>query len=723
MSEVAQQQVAGAPVAGGFYSAAPTVTITAPSGTTEADTVTVTWTYSSPLSKPQFSYLVEFLNEAGTSVLFTSGVVQSTATTYASPFLLSAGSRYMIRVTVSDATESASASTMVWSLGQGVANFPLEPKVGTVYEVAINGQGYMLADTPERPYRRQAATLQAPRLATGDTPFSEAIERYSFVGAGDWSSGAGQEVAGRERSAPAAYFDSEGVDPFTPGELSLLNTTAVEIASTSSPAQAAVASDRLFVRTGTGELRYQSSIGGTPTTVTFTGRTITDLTSDGTRWYVSTDLGRIYRGTDATVGSAWADLVAETSDIRAVEWCVDRIVAVYVNGSGQWCVSPLGDNGAEEEVGGRFKYSDATVKGLAAGDGFLWFGVNRTDRSVVRAWNLTGGSGAFQALTLPPGETIEDLFFYLGNVMIRTSNAGTVAIYRCVPSQGRLTPEIVTSFTGAAAGRFGGKGRFVFWSWAGMQADGRSGIGCLDLSSGGWCKHLSAPSAGNTAAVSSVYLWKGRVGFSIAGVGACLETSTVRSSGFLTSSIADLNSSLLKVVDSVSVTTDPLPANGSVQVQVSTDVGVSHVPYGTVSTPGGRGGEFTIGGASIAFSYRLVLSANGTSPVVRMVQVKLHPLSVADAIVELPIDLAVDRRGLNGASLPERQPVMGKLRGLENLVGTRVRFQDVDWPEAKTSEVWEVAGVQFSSVGVYDRLKQRRVEQSPVAVVTLRRGV
>ena len=63
--------------------------------------------------------------------------------------------------------------------------------VGHRYQVGINGVGYMLADHPEKgdEYRRQVIPLDPQRLATSDTPFSEAIERYSFAAADTWESG------------------------------------------------------------------------------------------------------------------------------------------------------------------------------------------------------------------------------------------------------------------------------------------------------------------------------------------------------------------------------------------------------------------------------------------------------------------------------------------------------------------------------------------------------
>jgi hypothetical protein len=215
--EIASEAIAGEAIAGGLIRNPPTVAVTAPSGPQATETVTVAWTYTSPISKPQYSYRVQILNQYGTSVLYDTGNVVSSDTSFACPFVMSGGSSYRVEVTCSDSISPGSGTSAFSSSLSSLATFLPSRDVGSIYEVAINGQGYLLADTPERPYRRSTGQLQAPRLATGDTPFSEAIERYTFVGMGDWSLGAGQEIANRGGTDLRAFYESENVNPFDDG--------------------------------------------------------------------------------------------------------------------------------------------------------------------------------------------------------------------------------------------------------------------------------------------------------------------------------------------------------------------------------------------------------------------------------------------------------------------------------------------------------------------------
>lgn len=732
--QIAQEQIAGSGIAGAFLRTPPTVAVTAPDGPLTTETVGgVTWTYDSVVSKVQVSYRVQVLNGTGSSVLYDSSIIAGDDTSFECPFLLSGGSNYILRVTVSDGIDSGSGEATFSANLETVADYPDNTSVGSVYEIGINGVGYMLADTERRPYRRSSGTLQAPRFATGDTPFSQAIERYSYVGVGDWALGAGQRMMDRDTASPRGFWESEGVDVFTPGELSLLNVTTQQVASALDPVPAVVASDILYVQTDTDELSYVDAVDGTPVTMTFTGDTVAGMASDGINWYVSNTDEEIFKGTDATIGVAWADVSAQTSSIEIMEWCSDRLAIAYTDSSDRACFSTLSPAGAEETAGGRFKHEDATITAITAGDGYVWYSVNRADRSLVYAWQLGSSDASFVALELPQGQYVTALYFYLGNVMVRaaqTVDATTVRaiIYRAVPSSGELTPERLLMLEDAdvdrSVGGFVGNDRFVFFSWKAMSEDGRSGIGAIDLSTGGYAKWFTAPAgSAATGAVSGLFNWFGKTGFAVSGYGAVLESTTPVLEGYLVSSTSDLGSALTKVVDSVQIVTEPLPVGGEVEVQFSADGGESFTSIGAIAAAGLKAGEWELGLEGQAGTSKVVLTATVTSPVLRLIQYKVHALSIVDQVLELPINCLDRLVGLNGVEIRDGQPRgMARNRVLEDLVGTRIRLQDVDWPVTRVAEVWEVVATEFTSTGTYDRAKQRRVEQDAVCVLSLRRG-
>lgn len=724
MSEISQSGIGAGQIAGGLYREPPTAVLTAPSGPQDTPTVTFAWTYGSVLGKPQRSFRAQVLDQAGETVLYESGAIESTASTFDCPFTLAGGSMYTAKVIVSDGIDTAQATSVFSSDLQSVADFPVNHEVGSRFEVAINGVGYRLDDWPERPYRRSTGQLQAPRLATGDTPFSEAIERYTFVGTGDWSLGAGQRTGNRGVSDARAFWDSENVDPFEPGEVRLLRATEELLESTAGAVGAVVASGHLFCATASDTVKRLTATGASPDTMTFTGDTLVDLASDGTHWYALNTDDEIFRGTDTTIGSVWSDLSTPAAGATIVEWCSDRLAVVYENASGQSVLSTIAPDGSEEVTGGRFKFTDAEIVAVTAGDGYLWFAVNRDGRSVIYAWQLGSVDGALIALDLPAGEAVSELFFYLGNVMIRTASDVSATVYRSVTGQGELTPERVLTIEGAdaASGPFAGVDRFVMFGWKGMSTDGRSGVGAIDLSTGGWCRWHQAAASGDTGAVVDLFVWGAEVGFLVDGSGPQFpDPDTWSASGFVTSSVMDLGSSLVKVYDTVSVALDPLPADSSVDVSMSFDNGVSFSPYGSIGTVGSREGRWSVGRQGNSVATRLTLSASGVAtPVVSMAQVKLHPLSVVDSVVELPIACTDRQSGLNGAEVYSDSPGLVRARRLESLVGARVSLQDVDWPSTGVVSVWEVVSAEFTSVGVFERGQGHRREARAVCVCTLR---
>lgn len=731
MPTIATDQIADEAIAGSAVFAPPTVVVTAPIGSISTSSTTVTWTYASTASRPQVTYRVRLLTVSGGSELFDSGIVAGAGTSYAPAFTLSGGSSYIAEVTVSDGFAESTDTDTFYVDAADVSDFPDEPRVGSVFECAINGVGYMLADTPERPYRRQVGTLNPPRFATGDTPFSEAIERYTMVGQSDWTGGAGQRLGDRPDSDASRFWTSQGINPFEPGELSLLPATTLQISDNYATPRAVVASGQLYAQTADTELTRLATVGGSGSAISFaTPGTISALASDGLYWYASCADEKIYRGTTA-LGAAWCDLSAVASaPPSVVEWCSDRLAVVYADASSNTCLSTLSDAGAEEVAGGRFKFKDATISAVTSGDGYIWFSVNRQDRSDVYAWQIGSTDSRFVALTLPAGQSVTALGFYLGNVMIRAAEVvnGTTTraiIYRAVSQSGALTPDrvmdIEKSGVDHSAGDFAGDDRFVFWSWRAMADDGRSGVGCLDLSTGGWTRWLYAPDAGATGVVTSLYNWNGKVGFSIGGYGSSLEGSTPLSTGYMEGSVRDLASGLTKILTDLRVTFEALPSGGSLTAAVSIDGGASFNTLGSLSAAGSRSSTWEVASEAPSGAVKLTLGASSTSPKIRTTQLRMHPLSVVDEILVLPVNCEDELRGVNGRDIASTRPSLARAKALESLVGSRVRVQDVDWPTTKTASVWEMVSAETTSVGVADRRVGRRTEAMCVSVVTLRK--
>jgi len=717
------------PLGGYWVRSDPVVTILTPVGVVQTPMVTVTWSYSSALSHPQTSFRALLKSGSGSTVLEDSGDQAGAGGSWSFGFLLQGFTNYRIEVQASDGFDTGSDEIEFSTELADASDFPDELRVGSIYEVAINGVGFMLADAPESEakYTRRSSTLDAQRFADGDTPFSEAIERYSLLKHQNWSGGAGQRLLYRPSSDPSKYWDSEGINPFVEGQLSLLHQSSLDMTDTYANQLACIAANHdIFVLVSDTQLCHIDEPGMAETTFNVgTGvGVVSSLTSDGNFWY-ATDGANIFRNNVAvTGGAAWS-----TVDVTEIQWCSDRLagfdtVAVPPN------VTTFSSAGVEEVAGGRFSFPDATLAGLTAGDGYMWWGVNRGREAQVYAWKLGSTDGAFIALSLPAGERVTSLFSYLGNVFI-ASHAFHVHemsmepedmthIYRCVPAEGKLTPELIAMLPPSNRTFWAGQQEFVAFTWKDMTMDdGFTGIGVIDLGTGGYTKwHTSA----STAEAKSLCTWHGEWAFTVStqGLYTVVDHEDFVPEGWLITSSADLGSSVSKIFDEVTVTSRSLV--GTITVEWSRDTLESWNLLGTFQGDGATQGIFQLEKQLPKVGFRITLTEGVGTPILESLVTQLHPLTFADQIQTLPLRCSNRVVGQNGQEIDFSGPARGDqlARFVENLVPSRVKLQDVDWPTTKEVILCEAVGAETSTLGEFDPHLNRRVN-SHVVMLTLRR--
>lgn len=742
-STVADTRLGATPIAGDFGQAVPSVTVTGPSGAASTNPFNVTWTYDSPVARAQAKYRVRILAQDGSTVIYDSSIVDGAGTTAATTVILSSGSSYFAAVAAFDGFDWSAEDTLGFIYdGDDLEDVVPLATVGTIHEIGINGRGYMLYDHPDKPemrYTRRVIPLESPRQATGDTPFSEAIDRYTMIGFSEWADGAGQRFYKRANSSDSAYYTSSGINPFTPGELRLLPATALYGADSYAFSKAVVASGKLFITTADGKLSaYDDPSDVTPTEFTITGAAAaTDLASDGTYWY-HVDGANIYRNnTGADPAGAWSIV-----DAKIIEWCTDRIAIARIGtGSTPNIIETLNYttgavSGPATGPAGYTFDPETDIRSITSGDGWMWWAAARFDKSVIYGQQLGSTDSFITALDLPAGQDVQSIGYYLGNVFVRAreqvdGTARKVIIYRCVASEGRLTPTKVLEISDAAVdhsyGDFAGDDRFVYFSWRAMNTV--SGIGCIDLATGGYTKWLEAPA--NTGIVRSIVQWYGRTLFTIDGYGAVLEQVAVGAgdktvaTGSLTTSISDLNTGQRKGFGPVSATFDPLPTGSTITVAYSLDAGNSFTTLTpSVTAAGQKTASWDLDVESDSIMLRVTLThTSTTTPVLRSLLVKARPMGLGDQILTVPINCADQVSGLNGSPIADQcGPGRGsrRLRVLEALSQTRVVVQDVDWRDTQTTYIFDVVAVEALRVGVMNRARAKQ-SNSWIATVTMRR--
>lgn len=595
----------------------------------------------------------------------------------------------------------------------GVADIPPEPSVGRIYEIGINGEGYMLHDSPEDPerqLRRAVISLDPPRLATTETPFSEAVERYSFATFNDWEAGRGQRWLHREGSTGRAYWDSEGLDPFRRGDLTLL-PAMTRILDTNTPHLRIVSvGEDLYAQVSANQLRrWVSGTGTWDSPFSLGSVTVTDLASDGQFWYAAAGTAGIFRGTSSPPGSAWS-----TINARQTIWAGGRLcVAAVATGSTPNRFTTLSGTGAEEKAGGHLTLPDGhtiVLGGSAAGT--VWFGSYVGDRGTLWGWPLgVTDTGDFHVPVplwdMPQGVIPVAVYAAAGEVWVRAlrvegSGEGEVLIYRAIPAQG-LTPFLVAELGRThREGAFAEVGDLVLFSWS-NAAETEASLGAVYLPTGGHARWLSPHVDGPIVSITET---AGQETIAVRGHGVYRRSnSTYETSGWWRSSVADGASALDKVLDSVLIETGSLPSGASVEVSYSLDAGGSYVSAGTIATTGARRAEYVVNRRAGAFALKLDVTGPGTQPVtVHMAQMTYHPLGLADRLTVFPVKCFDNMTGLNGHPLPTNGPGRGAalMRKLESLGQSRILLQDIDWHLTGHAEVVEVVGVETRPVAIYD---------------------
>lgn len=619
----------------------------------------------------------------------------------------------------------------------GVGDFPPNQEVGTIYEIAINGVGYMLHDSPEDPdrsLRRVVPNLDPPRLATSDTPFDQAIERYTFVTFHEWDGGRGQRWLNRESSTSSRFLESEGVDPFSEaGRVSLLPAMESLLAEPSSDLRVVAVGDDLYAQVGPSNLRR--FVGSSETwasafevTDGVGSVTITDLASDGQYWYAATG-SAVLRGQDTNPAANWS-----TIDVEKVRWAAGRICAA-AKGAGSATpniFTTLAPDGSEEVMGGHLVLDDGhTVVLGAVAKGTFYFGSYAGDKGVLWGWPLgvdENGSPfvPFVAWDMPPGQIPTAIGAGSGDVWIRAvqaegPNTGRTAVYRGIVSGNELTPFLVAELgQDVAEGAFLELDDKVLFSWRNHDDDAAA-LGAVYLPTGGHARWLLPKVDGP---VRSLVEWRGREVAAVVGHGVYLRSvDSWETSGWVRTSVVDGGSTLDKVVDDVTLEAATLQNGQSAELAYSLDGGNSYLSLGSLSTQGARRAVFPLNVKTGSFGLQLTLTGPGTNQAsAHSVQGRYHALGLADKIVQVPVKAFDQMSGLNGAPLPTNGPgtAVKTIRSLEGLAQSRVLFQDIDWHLTGVAEIYEVVSADVRMVAIYDPQQAHNVVGGYV-VLTLRK--
>lgn len=488
----------------------------------------------------------------------------------------------------------------------------------------------------------------------------------------DWIEGAGQvnaDLLDPDESSRLRFRESVGINPWVRRELSLHKTTTKKYTPAGAGntinavvATAANGTEWMFVVDNGAAFASSNPDAASPTWAAITNPNTTpandplvnvqSITTDGNRvWFavaypspsVTLD-GIYYVDAGSVTGIQLGDTAPATGAL--IGYAAGRLL--FCNGG--FVLLEIVNGGLDTAVVFEHPSTNFSWDGIASSPAGIYVWGHVGGKSEVYVTTAVDGTGEldvpFHACTLPDGETLNIMCFYLGVMVLGTSKGCRLAV-----------------ITGGGFLSFGPlfavpthclepQGEDVWFGWtlanpAGTQA----GLGRMRLSRftselvPAWASDLLCP-PGDNGAVQSVVTFEDRRYFTVAGEGVFGESaSTYLSTGTIDLGWFTYGIPENKLVDGAQLWTDALPASTSVDLDVYADDNTStKVVDATYDDDGARTENFRATAQTKAERYRVVLtlatSNTATTPVVKRVTLRVVPKPFVSQAITLPLLIA-----------------------------------------------------------------------------------
>lgn len=470
---------------------------------------------------------------------------------------------------------------------------PLNVDVPHKWDVSIGGRGYMLD-------RKMMASGQYPLISTiratraqsdgSQEPGEQSLNPDDLWRRTQqsWHLGAGQDYLDREDSSRYRFRSSKGIDIWTRGQISLLNTTAESLISSATNLCLMPAGARLYCADDTA-LKYTTDLTNWSTTTGTSGSTITSLASDGFYVWI-TDGANVYRtNTGTTSASSWS-----TTDADILGYVKGRLM--YADGN---IVGYFSDMATPTSTA-LFTHANSafTWVGFAEGPGHIYAAGYAGDKSLVYRIAITREGTSLDAPVvageLPDGEVIHSIGSYLGFILLGTS-AG--ARFCTLDGQGNLTIGKLIETSNPVKG-FEGQGEFIWFGWTNYDATS-TGLGRMSLRDFSDIDALAPAYASDLmvdtqANVLAVCTFLDRRVFSVSGDGVYAESTTsLVASGTMDCGLVNYGITEQKIAAYIDLMFAASFA-GSHEILYSPNDSATFTSVGTVSTAGSTNASFAV---------------------------------------------------------------------------------------------------------------------------------
>ena len=316
----------------------------------------------------------------------------------------------------------------------------------TAYDVVIDDLPFIVKVSNQDPYRRETAPYKKDQFDNSTEPGEQSLTGWWLRSQTSWHNGAGikfYEPGTDYQHVSHRFADSRGIDVWTIGEATLL-PEVVDVYTGDNLINAAAGSDGTDVLVSgdsVGALKKITFSGDSPATVsaytisTHTSFPFKSVTTDGSKYYAActtcVHTGLISANSDVV---SYKHSTTATNDvfIKYVKGYVllgtkniltdlhDVATATTTHGAGSANIPTTGYN--KTHVNPSWKWNDAT-----AGPAAIYASGNGGNNGEVwqilfdETTNSIDMPGATMVLSLPDGETINAIHYYLGVLALGTS--------------------------------------------------------------------------------------------------------------------------------------------------------------------------------------------------------------------------------------------------------------------------------------------------------------
>lgn len=541
-----------------------------------------------------------------------------------------------------------------------------------LYDYAIADLAFLSATSKEYPYSRSTGPFRKEQFDNSANPGEQTLTNWWLRSQSSFHNGVGirfQEPASDEE-VMTSFRESQGVDPWTPGELSLLRTTTLKNAAAGDTLVmgAVDGSTDVFFQAEGSTLSRETAAGTAAVTWGGSG-TILSLTNDGERYYAA-DSTSIYRGTLA--GGAGSAIWNTGSSNVVIGWAKQRLVAgigaaIYELTTG----GPALPTALYTHPSSAWRWT-----GIAEGGTAIYAaGYNGSESAIYKFVLSTAGvmptlTSGIVAAKMPTGERVHSIESYLGAYLAIGTNKGVRIGFIGENGDVSYGPLVIESTQPVYD--MVGRDRFLY-ATATNQIDGASGLWRIDLGTvldDGSFPYATDLQAGVDGTVNSVSVFgaSDRMVFGVSGSGSYLEHATdLVTEGTMTTGFIRFNTLEPKQYRYVSVRM--ADADGSVSVEtVDRNESATSVVTVTEYDPQDYDLGRTTAEEFLGLRFTLTRESATVGPTLNSWQVKALPAVIRSRVINVPILLFEKMRDTKGAALPvvDVHAVLGVLEQYED---------------------------------------------------------